>query len=516
MAKTSATHPLQINGVVIDQGQGEIGLTFCPGKMQPDAMSGSWDRDLSTDMAVISGYGAKALVTLMEEHELIELGVPAETIEQAANAHGVEWYHLPIRDVSTPDKSFESAWGYAGIRLRKLLAGGNRIVLHCKGGLGRTGTIAARLLVELGEEASSAIARVRKTRPGAIETREQEDYVRQCPVIENSLRSLSTSERAWACVLGGAIGDAFGYEVEFSSWAAIQQRFGEKGIQEPVMQGGRLVVSDDTQMTLFTLEGILRGTRRGRDSEAILDSIRDAYLDWYGTQRSLDGGRQPVGELARIKEIRVSRAPGNTCLSALGAGGHGSPENHINDSKGCGGVMRVAPIGWFDQFSDKEVFDVGARAAALTHGHPTGYLASGMMSAIIHSLMKGKTLKDAVKGTLTILEGWSDHKETLVAVTQAMELAEDDTISTHEAVTKLGEGWIAEEALAIGLYAALKGKNFQNVLAIGANHSGDSDSTASIAGQLWGAWQGLNGIPQRWIQSLDIYRPLTSLVGQAR
>lgn len=514
MAKTSESHPLQINGVVIEQGQGEIGMTFCPGKKQSDALTGAWDRDLKTDMKAIAKYGAKALVSLIEEHELIDLSVPSEQIEQETSTRGIEWYHLPIRDVSTPDKSFENAWGYAGIRLRKLLADGNRIVLHCKGGLGRTGTIAARLLIEFGEEADSAIARVRASRSGAIETRGQEEYVRQCDSVEDDLESVSISERVWACVLGGAIGDAFGYEVEFSGWSEIQRRFGEKGIQEPVMKNGRLVVSDDTQMTLFTLEGMLRSAELGKDTEALLESIRGSYLDWYGTQRSQDGGRTAVGELAQAPEMRVSQAPGNTCLSALGAGGHGTPDNHINDSKGCGGVMRVAPIGLLDRFSDKEVFDLGARAAAFTHGHPTGYLASGMMSVIIHLLMEGKTLKDAVIKTLPILKEWSDHQETLVAVTKALELAEIDSISTYDAVTKLGEGWIAEEALAFGLYASLKGENFQQVLAVGANHSGDSDSTASIAGQLWGAWRGLDGIPQRWIQSLDVYRPLTALASQ--
>ena len=180
MTRTSQSHPLRINGVSTKQGWGEIGMTFCPGKKQQHAMSGAWDRNLAADMLTIAHYGAKALVTLVEEQELMDLSVPSYHIKKFASSHGIEWYHLPIKDVGIPGKSFEPAWNYIGTRLRRMLADGERIVLHCKGGLGRTGTIAARLLIELGEEADSAINRVRASRPGAIETQEQEEYVRQC------------------------------------------------------------------------------------------------------------------------------------------------------------------------------------------------------------------------------------------------------------------------------------------------------------------------------------------------
>jgi ADP-ribosyl-[dinitrogen reductase] hydrolase len=87
------------------------------------------------------------------------------------------WFHLPIVDVSIPDERFEEEWDIAAEELRSILRGGSHVLVHCRGGLGRAGMIAARLLIELGMAAETATARVRAVRPGAIETRAQEDYV---------------------------------------------------------------------------------------------------------------------------------------------------------------------------------------------------------------------------------------------------------------------------------------------------------------------------------------------------
>jgi len=152
-------------------------MTFCPGKKQTDALSGSWDRSLDDDMKAIRIFGAAALVTLMPDSELQSFHVPPHQIRDKASELGVEWYQLPIPDAGTPDQSFEDLWADAGLRLRALLAAGHNIVIHCKGGLGRTGTVAARLLVEFGWDPRKAIQSVRKTRPGAIENRLQEQYV---------------------------------------------------------------------------------------------------------------------------------------------------------------------------------------------------------------------------------------------------------------------------------------------------------------------------------------------------
>jgi ADP-ribosylglycohydrolase/protein-tyrosine phosphatase len=493
-----------------------IGLTFCPGKKYHSLYGGTWDRDLRSDLAVIHSFGAKALVTLMEEEELQNVQVPAELLASAAKEFGLEWHHLPIRDVSVPSTGFEDLWTYSGQRIRSLLARGVNVVIHCLGGIGRTGTVAARLLVEFGKQPQDAMRTIRKARPGSVETKDQEQYVAKCTPLAYAWDVCPPQERALACILGGAIGDAFGYEVEFSNISAIRKRFGEKGIQEPEIHHGKLIVSDDTQMTLFTLEGLLKSLGRG-DSwhETCTSSIRAAYLDWYGTQRGSGVPRKTSDGswLAAQPVMRVPRAPGNTCLSALGTGGLGTLTKSINDSKGCGGVMRVAPIGLVgSKATTEEVFRLAAEAAALTHSHPSGYLSAGMMASIIHLVAQGLNLDAAINRSCGILSGYSGHEETLRAVKLAVNLASQHAGKHMAMIEQIGGGWVGEEALAIGLYAVLSASSFVEAIAIATNHSGDSDSTASIAGQLWGAMKGLEGMPHDWIMSLDVLHPLCRMV----
>ncbi len=172
--RTSKTHPLDI-AAVDTPGGGRIGLTFCPGKCDLHAMTGPCQRDLSIDLRRILEWGAPALVTLLEPQELTFLRVAQ--LGERARALGLEWLHLPIRDGSIPGAEFEQRWPRAGARLRDRLERRQGVVVHCRGGLGRTGLVAARLLVELGEPPERALARVREARPDAVETSEQESYV---------------------------------------------------------------------------------------------------------------------------------------------------------------------------------------------------------------------------------------------------------------------------------------------------------------------------------------------------
>jgi ADP-ribosyl-[dinitrogen reductase] hydrolase len=178
--KTSTSHPLRIDSVAVGRACGRIGLTFCPGKKQTDALSGVWDRSLEDDMKAIKAFGALALVTLMPDSELQSLRVSPHQIRDKASELGVDWYQLPIPDAGIPDQSFEDLWADAGLRLRALLKAGHNIVIHCKGGLGRTGTVAARLLIEFGMDPKMAIQSVRKARPGAVENNLQEKYIAGC------------------------------------------------------------------------------------------------------------------------------------------------------------------------------------------------------------------------------------------------------------------------------------------------------------------------------------------------
>jgi protein-tyrosine phosphatase len=187
--RTSTTHPLKIAAVSSGPSLGRIGITFRPGKYDPFGWSGAWHRDLASDLDVIRNWGAAAVVTLLEPQEMELLGV--ENLGEQVRRRNMLWFHLPIIDVSIPDQQFERSWNVAGEELRSMLRRGVDVVVHCRGGLGRAGTIAARLLVELGCQPAKAIAEVRAVRPGAIETDDQEDFVlglsRIDPVVEPAM-----------------------------------------------------------------------------------------------------------------------------------------------------------------------------------------------------------------------------------------------------------------------------------------------------------------------------------------
>jgi ADP-ribosyl-[dinitrogen reductase] hydrolase len=175
-ARTSLSHPLQIAEVSAPGATGAIGITFCPGKKQRSAMSGVWDRDLGLDLDAIKAWGASAIITLIEPHEIRDLKV--ERIDEQTEHRGMEWLHMPITDISTPDQRFEMAWRQHGARLIDRVRTGDRVLVHCKGGLGRAGTVAALMLVELGMVPDDAISAVRLVRSrDAIETPSQERYI---------------------------------------------------------------------------------------------------------------------------------------------------------------------------------------------------------------------------------------------------------------------------------------------------------------------------------------------------
>ncbi len=135
-----------------------------------------WARDLSLDLDAIQSWGASAVVTLVEAHELVSLGVP--DLGDRVRERGIDWHHLPIVDLNAPDKGFEATWPTVAATLRQRVTAGGRVLVHCRGGLGRAGTVAACLLVEFGVTPDEAIQPVRIARPNAIETSAQERYVR--------------------------------------------------------------------------------------------------------------------------------------------------------------------------------------------------------------------------------------------------------------------------------------------------------------------------------------------------
>lgn len=190
MVKNSRNSPLQIAEVLLEPAMGALGLTLCPGKK--DAAS-NWNRDLAQDLQFIRDWGATTVVTLIEDHEFQMLSV--QTLERDVRALGMDWLHLPILDVSIPDHRFEGAWVLEGPKLHKRLDCGERILIHCRGGLGRTGLVAACILVERGCDPQDAIRRIRAVRPHAIETSAQERYVLACKSLPRNRPDAPMQER---------------------------------------------------------------------------------------------------------------------------------------------------------------------------------------------------------------------------------------------------------------------------------------------------------------------------------
>ncbi len=300
--------------------------------------------------------------------------------------------------------------------------------------------------------------------------------------------------RMIGCLLGGAIGDAMGYPVEFMRYADIARYFGGAGVRDLSKSN---LVSDDTQMTLFTAEGLLNAHRLGKSP---VKSVYRSYLRWYYTQSGVRmPGAKYEGGLLNEAKIFASRAPGTTCLSSLSSGKMGTLSNPINYSRGCGGVMRVAPCAVFPH-----AFDLACRIAAITHGNPGGYISAGAFAQLLQKLYYGQSLPDAVSDLIDELDEIEDAESTQSALQHAVELAAEGR-PCAPTVRELGEGWVGEEALAIAVYSALSfPTDFAQAVRLSVNHDGDSDSTGSICGNIMGMLLGAGEIPVQWRDEVEM------------
>ena len=334
------------------------------------------------------------------------------------------------------------------------------------------------------------------------------------------------------CLVGGAVGDALGYAIEFSGEADIFARYGESGITEYECdrRNGKALISDDTQMTLFTGCGLLVGQTR-RNLRGIAAAPRHyvamAYQDWLRTQEMSYAAGSAAGRderpvrvswLRDVPELYSRRAPGNTCLSALHMRqsqevGDSYIDSKINDSKGCGGIMRVAPMALcYDHVEIEKIDMEGAEIAAITHSHSLGYMPAAVLAHILHSIVFGdgrQTLKEIVREARDTAEklfaGDPHLKELTDIMNLAVELSEN-TCPDLENIHRLGEGWVAEETLGIALYCALKyADDFSAGVIAAVNHKGDSDSTGAVTGNILGALLGLDSIDQKWKKDLELY-----------
>ena len=324
-------------------------------------------------------------------------------------------------------------------------------------------------------------------------------------------------DRIRGSLVAGAIGDAWGYPVEFMSHETITSHYGECGIASLDIDDviGKAVISDDTQMTLFTAIGLLNASQEQHD---YIDSILRAYIEWYYTQMWSPSLSQSQCFIADMPEFRVCRAPGNTCLSALYAITQGQVV--LNHSKGCGGVMRIAPIPLYalahpDKFDDLTVARLAGDVAMLTHKHPLGYIPAAFLAHLIYNLVSaGVAMRSqfdlyvckafcAVKTLYP--ESLKEIAQFREMVGRAIDLTNTD-LSDNEAIDTIGEGWVGDEAVAIAIYCVCKYfDNFKAAIIAAVNHDGDSDSTGAITGQIMGAIMGYDAIPNSCKEDLEMH-----------
>lgn len=352
------------------------------------------------------------------------------------------------------------------------------------------------------------------------------------------------------CLLGGAAGDALGYAIEFDREEAIAARYGSHGIRDYQLdERGLAPFSDDTQMTLYTANSLLcslaalsahtsSGAPTAIDAQASSGAptssgapapapatlpspaaltayapaqMAQFYVEWMYTQVSPYPLAEPKAWISSLPELFASRAPGVTCMNACEAMASGAKA--VNNSKGCGGIMRMAPVGLINTcpgFSGVELQRLGAQLAELTHCHELGWMPAGVFAHIVSLLSRDEasSVQEAATQALSTLPEAFPNAHYLGQLQEllryTLRLADSD-MPDLEAIHALGEGWVAEEALAIGLLCSLRHEDdFAGAITSAVNHGGDSDSTGAIAGNIVGAHLGLAGIPQRYLEHLEL------------
>ena len=496
--RTSDSDPLRIAVVTPADDHGRIGITLCPGKTDPAGISGAWARDLATDLDVMARWGATAVVSLITDEEIDHLGVRG--LGSAVRERHMEWWHVPIPDGRPPGPDFEERWAVAGEAIRDRLRAGFDVLVHCKGGLGRAGTIAARLLVEFGERAEEAMRRVRAARSTyAIETRSQEAHVadrasraRSVPPSAPPRSAESVRDRAVGALLGLAVGDAVGTTLEFCLRDAEPRL-------EDMVGGGPFDLSpgswtDDTTLALALGESLAAAPAfDGRD-------LMNRFVDWWRNgSYSCNGHCFDIGNTTRAALERYER-------TGDPAAGSTAPE-----SAGNGSLMRLAPVALRHWNDHERLVAVAAAQSRTTHGADEAVDACRAFAELLADAIAGAPRADVLgrrgfEGTAAIAHilagSWRGRTR--------------DTIASS--------GYVAH-TLEAALWSVARTGDFRGAVLLAANLADDADTVAAVTGQLAGALYGLSGIPGDWLgrlawkdRLLDVADRLVapSLVGLAR
>ncbi|MCB9632072.1 MAG: ADP-ribosylglycohydrolase family protein [Sandaracinus sp.] len=502
--KTSVTDPLWIAWLHTASDTpalpGRLGLTFAPGKKGHGSfVDARWERDLDLDLAVLVRERVGLLVPLIEDHELHELAIP--DLEARAAEH-LRVRRFPIRDGAVP--SDDAATRGLVNEIVSALRAGTNVVVHCRGGLGRAGTIGGLVLRTLGLDADETFARLRRRhRTHCPENDVQRAYVRRWVAdVVPGVPPPSTDavdDHVAGAVFGAAIGDALGHPTEFLSTEAIRSRFGPRGVQGYVLYetdaAGRRFApfTDDTQMSELVLEALLDvGTT---DLDATMRDLARRFVVWRHTPR---GGH---------------RAPGNACLAGCAALERGVAWSEAGGPRagGCGSVMRAWPFGLlFDDLAEGERWAVAH--SKLTHRHPIALAASAAITWGVGLARRGEPV-DVILDAMVGAAGRHDDT-TAQMIRRAIDEARDGT--PPEVTLDRLRGWAAHEAIAGATYVFARHPDAPRAALLeGANTPGDSDSLASIAGALVGARVGASKLPPEWIREIERRDDLSALVARA-
>lgn len=467
-------------------------------------------------------FGVRHFIDLTEDGELRPYShlLPPDTT----------YMRFPIKDLGAPESVGKVLLLID--KINELKRRGGIVYIHCWGGVGRTGTIIScyfadyldklncnndltaeivinRMRISFGDMPKAAYRQ-------APETVAQIEFIKKFVATYKEAKKkagLRRRDRIRGSLIAGAAGDALGYTVEFMKYKTIIATYGYPGITRfELTKQGKALISDDTQMTLFTANGMLMGMTRGATrgiGGAPEKYVIYAYHDWYYTQT----GRNYYEDmkytwLRDLPQMAHRRAPGITCLDACKA--IGKHKEVRNNSKGCGGIMRVAPMGLFMAvhpfYSIEETDEAGAEIAAVTHRHPLGFLPAAMLTHLLRQLVVTETeeikrnISEIALESINCLDKiyvgeYDKEKRYLTDLTRKAVTLAANGKTDRENIATLGEGWVAEETWAIALYCAVRHiDSMREAIIAAVNHDGDSDSTGSVCGNIMGAIYGYDAI----------------------